>query len=344
MRFQILFSETMNSKNFVLSCFFVSALVFSAFGQTQTPASKLTKPILSVGLAKIDLPEYFKVGEVKGNIGGAKAIELYKPSYTEEAKSKGLEGQVKVEIEIEESGSVVAAKAVSGDKLLYESAENAALRSKFLTPKIDGQRTKVKGVLNYNFYIEKPNWFAAVFGLIPLDSNINAFVTKKAFALDWKEELELIDKLAAIRSSEPASFKPTLLDANTGASPKQNKNSSTLTAVIILPNPPNPEAVQISQTLLTLLQSRLANDHIGFWQFNFNLNLFNVLNLHRDPSQRRQAIAMLEKSVQYTPSEISAETKAELQNLIRLFESGQRDTDFYKELNRIMSYFARAEN
>lgn len=333
----------MNSKNFILSCIFVIVLIFSAFGQTQIPASKLTKPMLSVGLAGIDLPEYFKVGEVKGNIGGAKAVELYKPRYTEEAKSKGLEGQVKVEIEIEENGSVSKAKAVSGDKLLYETAEDAALRSKFLTPKIDGQRTKVKGVLNYNFYIEKPNWFAAVFGLIPLDSNINAFVTKKAFASDWKEELELIDNLAKIRIGEPINFKPILIDAATGSSPKQKTDSATLTAIIIPPNSPNPEDIQISQILLTLLQNRLANDQVGLWQFNLNLNLFNVLNLYRDPSKRQQAIAMLEKNVQDAPSEISAESKTELQNLIRLFETGERDTNFHKELNRIMTYFARAE-
>lgn len=334
----------MNSKNFILSCISAIVLIFSAFGQTQPSVSKLEKPVLNVGLAKIDLPEYFKVGEVKGNIGGAKAVELYKPRYTDEAKLKGVEGQVKVEIEIDENGSVTAAKAISGDKSLYETAEDAALSSKFLTPKIDGQRTKVKGVLNYNFYIEKPNWFAAVFGLIPLDSNINPFVTKKAFAPEWKDEIELIDKLAEIRSGEPTNFKPVLINAVTGQSAKQDKVSATLTTSIIAPNPPNPEGIQISQTLLTLLQNRLANDQMGLWQFNLNLNLFNVLNLYRDPSKRREAITLIKRSTQNPPSQISAETKAELQNLIGLFERGERDTDFHKELNRIMTYFARAEN
>lgn len=215
---------------------------------------------------------------------------------------------------------------------------------KFLTPKIDGQRTKVKGVLNYSFYIEKPNWFAAVFGLIPLDSNINPYVTKKAFAPEWKEELELIDKLAEIRSGESANFKPVLIDSVTGQSAKKDNVSATLNARIIAPNPPNPEGIQISQTLLTLLQNRLANDQMGLWQFNLNLNLFNVLNLYRDPSKRREAITLIKRSTQNPPSEVSAETKAELQNLIGLFERGERDTDFHKELNRIMTYFARAEN
>ncbi|MCD9188112.1 MAG: energy transducer TonB [Pyrinomonadaceae bacterium] len=334
----------MNSKNFILSFSFVVILIVSAFGQTETTVSKLPKPILNLGLTKVDLPEYFKVGEVKGNIGGAKAVELYKPAYSEEAKSKGSEGQVKVEIEIDENGSVTAAKAVSGDRTLYESAENAALRSKFLTPKIDGQRTRVKGVLNYDFYIEKPNWFAAVFGLVPLDSNINAFVTKKAFAADWKEEIELIDKLALIRSGEPVNLKPTIINAKTGLSPKQKANSSTLTALILPPAPPNPEAAQISQTLLTLLQNRLVKDQMGLWQFNLNLSLFNVLNIYRDPAKRRLAVVMLENNTQNMPDGISDETKAELQNLIRLFEKGEKNTDFHKELMRIMTYFARAEN
>ncbi len=85
-------------------------------------------------------------GEIISN--PIKATNLPKPEYPQGSKAIGA---VNVEVTLDAVGNVVAAKAVSGDKTLYESAETAAKRAKFAIPKLQFEIKKITGVITYNF-------------------------------------------------------------------------------------------------------------------------------------------------------------------------------------------------
>ncbi len=81
-----------------------------------------------------------------------KATKLPKPVYPSGSKAIGA---VNVEVTLDANGNVVAAKAVSGDKTLYGSAETAAKEAKFAIPKLQFEIKKMTGVIAYNFAKDK---------------------------------------------------------------------------------------------------------------------------------------------------------------------------------------------
>lgn len=83
------------------------------------------------------------------------SLSLPKPDYPQEAKDLCADGMVSVEVEIDEKGDVISAKAVAGDELLRESAAEAAKKAKFRVTNTGGMPIKVKGDVVYNFVPEK---------------------------------------------------------------------------------------------------------------------------------------------------------------------------------------------
>jgi TonB family protein len=88
----------------------------------------------------------------KGPITGL-AISLPKPIYPEMAKRIRLQGQVNVQVLVDETGRVVSAKAVSGHPLLLVEAQRAALQARFSPTRLGEQTVKVSGVITYNFVL-----------------------------------------------------------------------------------------------------------------------------------------------------------------------------------------------
>jgi TonB family protein len=88
----------------------------------------------------------------KGPITGL-AISLPKPNYSEIAKRARIQGQVSVQVLIDETGRVVSAKAVSGHPLLTLDAQKAALQARFSPTKLGDQPVRVSGVITYNFVL-----------------------------------------------------------------------------------------------------------------------------------------------------------------------------------------------
>ncbi len=80
-----------------------------------------------------------------------KALKKAQPKYPKEAKKARVEGTVKVNIVVDEKGRVVKADAVSGDVLLREAAEKAALKWRFEPTLLFGKPVKVTGLLSFNF-------------------------------------------------------------------------------------------------------------------------------------------------------------------------------------------------
>jgi protein TonB len=78
-------------------------------------------------------------------------ISAAKPTHTMVAKEAGAKGLVQVEVLIGENGNVLSAKARTGNKLLWDEAEKAALASKFNKPTVYNQPARAMGFLVYRF-------------------------------------------------------------------------------------------------------------------------------------------------------------------------------------------------
>ncbi|MEO7673667.1 MAG: hypothetical protein ABIU09_06270 [Pyrinomonadaceae bacterium] len=78
-------------------------------------------------------------------------VSAAKPYHTRAAKAGGASGLVQVEILIGTNGSVLTARARTGNKLLHPEAERAALESKFNRPQVYGKPARAIGFLVYRF-------------------------------------------------------------------------------------------------------------------------------------------------------------------------------------------------
>ena len=88
---------------------------------------------------------------VNAGVLNSRAINLTKPAYPPIAKQMRAEGQVVVQVLVDETGNVMSAKAMSGNPLLRASAEAAARQSRFNPVRVDNQAVKATGVVLYNF-------------------------------------------------------------------------------------------------------------------------------------------------------------------------------------------------
>lgn len=79
------------------------------------------------------------------------ATSLVKPSYPAPARSVRAEGDVNVQVTIDEKGNVISAVAASGHPLLRAAAVSAARQSRFTPTKLSGEPVKVTGIIIYKF-------------------------------------------------------------------------------------------------------------------------------------------------------------------------------------------------
>jgi len=92
-----------------------------------------------------------KVIRKSGGALGASATSRVEPEYPPLAKAAHVTGAVVVEVTIDESGTVISAKAISGHPLLKDAAANAALQWKFAPTVLSGVPVKVIGTITFNF-------------------------------------------------------------------------------------------------------------------------------------------------------------------------------------------------
>jgi TonB family protein len=86
------------------------------------------------------------------------AIDLPQPEYPKTAMSTRAEGNVEVQILVDEKGEVMNASAVSGNPLFSEGAAAAARKARFSRAKLSREPARIYGVINYSFTMprEKP--------------------------------------------------------------------------------------------------------------------------------------------------------------------------------------------
>ena len=86
----------------------------------------------------------------------SRATNLVKPDFTPEAIKAGVVGAVKVEVQLDENGTVTSAKALTSlSHGLTEQAVAAARRSVFTPANINGKPARGIGTIVYNFKINK---------------------------------------------------------------------------------------------------------------------------------------------------------------------------------------------
>lgn len=88
---------------------------------------------------------------VSGGVLNGKAVTLPSPVYPEFARRLRTTGLVEVEVVVDESGKVLAARALSGPGVLRDAAVKAAMGARFSPTKLSGQPVKITGLINYNF-------------------------------------------------------------------------------------------------------------------------------------------------------------------------------------------------
>lgn len=106
-------------------------------------------PIIKKEIAAVDTKP---VSTIKsGGVVNGKATSLPKPPYPAAARALNVEGEVNVQVLIDEAGNVVSARAVSGHPLLRSVSEIAARGAKFSPTSLSGQPVKVSGIIVYKF-------------------------------------------------------------------------------------------------------------------------------------------------------------------------------------------------
>ena len=88
---------------------------------------------------------------ISGGVLNGKATSLPKPVYPPIARAAKASGTVMVQVTIDETGKVIAARAVSGHPLLQAAAVQAAYKATFSQTKLSGQPVKITGTISYNF-------------------------------------------------------------------------------------------------------------------------------------------------------------------------------------------------
>jgi TonB family protein len=96
---------------------------------------------------KPQIPSVLKVSRVLNS----QALSLPRPNYPPLARNIRLQGNVIVQVLIDESGKVVSAKVTSGHPLFAAEAQRAAMQARFSPTVIGETPVKVSGVITYEF-------------------------------------------------------------------------------------------------------------------------------------------------------------------------------------------------
>jgi TonB family protein len=89
-----------------------------------------------------------------GVLNGKAAITKPAPIYPPIARAAQASGSVVVQVKVDECGSVVSAKAISGHPLLQQAAVQAAYKWRFTPTLLDDQPVGVAGTITFNFLLQ----------------------------------------------------------------------------------------------------------------------------------------------------------------------------------------------
>jgi hypothetical protein len=113
---------------------------------TETEAATVAKAPPPPQPPTVKKPPTQSLGVITG-----KALYLPKPAYTEAMRLMNAQGEVSVQVTVDEEGRVISSKALNGHPILRAPAERAALGAKFGTTYLSKVPVKVTGVIVYRF-------------------------------------------------------------------------------------------------------------------------------------------------------------------------------------------------
>ena len=287
---------------------------------------------------------YFQVGEVRGTVKN-KGVYLPKPEYPTDAISAGAEGEVRVQVTIDDQGNVSLANATAGHQLLKTVCEAVARRTKFRIFRIDGKAVETTGELVYTFEIKKAGWAQVGANLSGywMQKNFTYAPILKAFASDWSVEREMLERMAKTRRDREKQYPaaavqtPTVVRTTTKTS-----NGSTMTGVfssrrLSLPDAPTPEEITVFHQLIASIRTRLTDDQTALWQFNLGIALSSIFSIRRDPIAKTEFVELIRGLANTAPKGISATTLSDLRSLALMIESGPRTADEHRDLPRLIN-------
>ncbi len=88
---------------------------------------------------------------LSGGVLEGSAIKKVAPAYPIPAREARAQGQVQVNVTVDESGNVISAEVASGHPLLRDAALEAARQWKFKPTTVGSEAVKVQGLLTFNF-------------------------------------------------------------------------------------------------------------------------------------------------------------------------------------------------
>lgn len=88
---------------------------------------------------------------ISGGMLSGKAIKRAQPTYPPIARAAGAQGEVTVEVVVNEEGAIESAKAISGHPLLQSAAVEAARQWEFSPTQLQGKPVKVRGMISFVF-------------------------------------------------------------------------------------------------------------------------------------------------------------------------------------------------
>ncbi len=332
--------------------FFILILVLN-FGLSNASA-QLSAPVLKDG-TNGDAPGLYIVGDVKGTVKST-AVYIAKPIYPLEAQQTGAEGAVRVQIRIDEEGNVVSAKAIEGHSLLKAVCEEAARRTKFrIARDTGGIAVKIEGALTYSFTIQKAGWTRIAYGLSLLGklpfSYFSIPTTAKAFAPEWTNERQMLEKLEEIgRTESPMPPSPVFVPLSPAMTKSAAKvpngamqKSATMQGRLLLPPSPTAEQIALAQNLVFALESRLGNDKLSLWQFNLGLDLSRAFQIFRNPNERANAAQIVRQFAENAPDGVSVEVTTALKNMATNFEKEKRTMEIDDEIARLLNIILKGK-
>jgi TonB family protein len=87
----------------------------------------------------------------RGSLSPENAVRMVRPQYPPLALKANITGKVTVKVMIDEEGNVTSAKASTGHRLLVQTSEDAARRSKFKPAIYQGKPIRSTGVITYSY-------------------------------------------------------------------------------------------------------------------------------------------------------------------------------------------------
>ena len=131
------------SKRFTLFCLFIFLLfaaqnLFAQKNEKVVSTSRVTTEEISANQCK-----ELRLGQI---------LTLPEPKYPSEAKAEKIGGTIEVTVKIDENGNVFEVEKVSGNKILQGVAIESAMKAKFVPTLCDGVKSRVSGIIVFNFY------------------------------------------------------------------------------------------------------------------------------------------------------------------------------------------------